>query len=82
MLLELRRASSELAVALSELKTVQGLLPICSYCKRVRDDAGYWSELESYIQSRTDAGFTHGICPACFGEFVASVNLPTKDSDS
>jgi GAF domain-containing protein len=64
-LLELRRVSSALATALSDVRTLQGLLPICAYCKRVRDDRGYWDEIESYIKKQTDAQFTHGICPNC-----------------
>ncbi len=48
-----------------ELKTVLGLLPICSFCKKVRDDRGYWNQLETYIEHRSDARFSHGICPQC-----------------
>ncbi|MCB0832432.1 MAG: PAS domain S-box protein [Bacteroidetes bacterium] len=55
----------ELKDALSKVKTLQGLLPICASCKKVRDDKGYWSRIEEYIESRTDADFTHGICPDC-----------------
>lgn len=51
--------------ALSEVKVLTGLLPICAWCKKIRDDTGYWDQIESYIQSRTDAKFTHGICPDC-----------------
>jgi GAF domain-containing protein len=71
-LLELRRASAELASALKELKTLHGLLPICSYCRQVRDDAGYWSELESYVERNSQAEFTHGICPTCSATFFAN----------
>ncbi|MBF0507621.1 MAG: PhnD/SsuA/transferrin family substrate-binding protein [Deltaproteobacteria bacterium] len=55
--------------ALSEVKTLGGLLPICSHCKSIRDDKGYWSRLEAYISKRTDAEFTHSICPECVKEF-------------
>lgn len=63
--LELRRTTRELAEALEELKTLHGLLPICSHCRSVRDDDGYWQDLQSYVSSHTEADFTHGICPAC-----------------
>jgi GAF domain-containing protein len=65
-LLELRRVSARMAVALQKVKTLHGLLPICAWCKRIRDDQGYWSQVEAYIQAHTDADFTHGICPDCF----------------
>ena len=55
-----------------EIKTLTGLLPICAWCKRVRSDGGYWEQIESYVQSRSGAAFSHGICPDCktahFGE--------------
>lgn len=70
-LLELRRASAELASALTELKTLKGLLPICSYCRRVRDDSGAWSELELYVERCSHAEFTHGICPRCSTTLLA-----------
>jgi GAF domain-containing protein len=65
-LLELRRISARMADALQHVKTLHGLLPICAWCKRVRTDEGYWSQLETYIRERTEADFTHGICPDCF----------------
>ncbi len=55
----------ELEHALSEVKKLTGLLPICSACKRIRDDKGYWNQLESYIRDHSDAEFTHSICPDC-----------------
>lgn len=48
-----------------EVKILRGLLPICSYCKRIRDDQGYWRNLEAYIAAHSDADFTHGLCPDC-----------------
>jgi PAS domain S-box-containing protein len=56
----------KLQAALAEVKTLQGILPICSYCKKVRDDENYWQTVESYIARRTDAQFSHSICPACY----------------
>ncbi len=55
----------KLQEALSEVKTLSGLLPICSACKKVRDDRGYWTQIEAYIRKHSDAEFTHGICPEC-----------------
>ena len=56
---------ARLQKALQEVKTLSGLLPICASCKRIRDDRGYWDEIELYIQQHSDAQFTHGICPEC-----------------
>src|SRR5437660_3981801 len=53
-----------------ELQQLAGLLPICSYCKRIRDDAEHWSSLEGYIEKRSEAQFSHGICPACYKKYV------------
>jgi len=64
-LLELRRVSAHLADALNHVKTLQGLLPICAWCKRIRDDEGYWDQIEAYFHKYTGADFTHGICPEC-----------------
>jgi two-component system, cell cycle sensor histidine kinase and response regulator CckA len=73
---ERRREESErlkliedLTEALAHAKTLRGLLPICASCKRIRDDHGYWEQVEVYIQKHSDAGFTHGICPECAGRF-------------
>jgi PAS domain S-box-containing protein len=55
----------ELQDALANIKTLHGLLPICSYCKKIRDDKGYWNRIESYIQDHSGAEFTHGMCPEC-----------------
>jgi hypothetical protein len=51
--------------ALANVKSLSGLLPICASCKKIRDDKGYWSQVESYIQKHSDATFTHGMCPEC-----------------
>ena len=63
--LELRRVSNQLAEALEHVKTLHGMLPICAWCKRIRDDHGYWSQVEAYVKQHSDAEFTHGICPEC-----------------
>jgi PAS domain S-box-containing protein len=56
---------AELQKALAEIKELRGFLPICSSCKKIRDDEGYWQQVEQYIQDRTDAQFSHSICPDC-----------------
>lgn len=60
----------ELQSALSRVKQLQGLLPICSYCKKVRDDQNYWQQVDSYISKHADVEFSHGICPACFDRLI------------
>ncbi|HEU4720494.1 MAG TPA: PAS domain-containing protein [Gemmatimonadaceae bacterium] len=61
----------ELQAALAEVRTLQAILPICSYCRRIRDDANYWHTVEAYISEHTDTRFSHGICPSCFEREVA-----------
>lgn len=73
-LLEHRRVSFQLAEALDHVKILSDLLPICAWCKRVRDDQGYWRSVESYLKERTGTEFTHGICPEC-REKVAPGNM-------
>ena len=55
----------DLQEAMTKIKTLRGLLPICASCKRIRDDQGYWNQLESYLRAHSEADFSHGICPAC-----------------
>jgi hypothetical protein len=52
--------------ALARVRTLSGLLPICASCKRIRDDRGYWNQIEAYVRAHTHAEFSHGLCPACF----------------
>ncbi len=73
----LRRHTVELqekvAEAVANVKVLNGLLPICSGCKRIRSDEGYWHQIESYIRERTDADFTHGMCPDCMRQYFPEV---------
>jgi|WetSurMetagenome_2_1015567.scaffolds.fasta_scaffold481096_1 PAS domain S-box-containing protein len=62
---ERERLISELEAALENVNTLRGLLPICAHCKKIRDDKGYWRQVESYIEERSLAEFSHGICPEC-----------------
>jgi sigma-B regulation protein RsbU (phosphoserine phosphatase) len=57
---------SDLQDALNRVKMLQGIIPICSYCKKVRTDPGYWQQVEAYIASQIDVRFSHGICPDCY----------------
>jgi len=61
----LRRLNAELQKALDEVKTLRGILPICSSCRKVRDDAGYWQEVEVYIEQHSGLEFSHGLCGEC-----------------
>jgi CheY-like chemotaxis protein len=61
---------SELEEALAQVKLLQGLLPICSYCKNVRDDNNYWQQIESYVAAHSEAQFSHSICPTCYERVV------------
>ena len=62
---ELEVRNRELEQALEDVRTLSGIVPICSYCKQIRDDRGYWNHLESYLSRHTEARFSHGVCPAC-----------------
>jgi len=62
---EQKRLIKELQQALASIKTLSGLIPICASCKKIRDDQGYWNQLEAYISEHSDAEFSHGICPEC-----------------
>jgi PAS domain S-box-containing protein len=68
--LEREKLVAELQSALAEVKSLQEILPICSYCKRIRDDENYWHTVESYISDHTDSRFSHSICPSCMKTHV------------
>ena len=68
---ERERLVRELRDALAEVRTLRAILPICSYCKKIRDDENYWQNVESYISLHTNTRFSHGICPSCFEKVVA-----------
>ena len=74
--MELRRVSSQLAEAAANLKTLSGMLPICSYCKGIRNDQGYWQRVEAYVCEHSHAEFTHGICPPCIAKHFPDVVMP------
>jgi DNA-binding response OmpR family regulator len=67
---ELSSRVKELELALTNVKLLQGLLPICCYCKKIRNDQNYWEQVDSYISDHSEAQFTHGICPDCRDKIV------------
>lgn len=69
-----KRLINELEDALSEVKTLSGLIPICSHCKGIRDDRGYWKRIEVYITEHSNANFSHSICPDCMEKFYPDCN--------
>ncbi len=63
--------AEEIADSILEIRKLSGLLPICAWCKKLRDDKGYWKSVEQYLGERTTAEFTHGICPECQSKYFA-----------
>jgi PAS domain S-box-containing protein len=68
----------ELQAALSEVRELQKILPICAYCKSIRNDENYWQTVETYISHHTNTRFSHGICPTCYEKFIESQSGDTK----
>ncbi|GAG76888.1 unnamed protein product, partial [marine sediment metagenome] len=62
---ELEEANRELKEAFEKIKTLQGFIPICAHCKKIRNDEGYWQQVETYITERSEVEFSHGLCPEC-----------------
>jgi PAS domain S-box-containing protein len=71
---ERERLVRELQAALAEVRTLQEILPLCSYCRKVRDDEDYWHTVESYVSKHTDTKFSHGICPECYTRVMAEMD--------
>jgi hypothetical protein len=69
---------SELKEAMAEVKRLSGLLPICSSCKKIRDDKGYWNQLEAYIRDHSEVEFSHGICPECEKKLYSELKSSKK----
>jgi len=76
---EKERLNVELTEALNQIKTLSGLIPICAACKKIRDDKGYWNQIESYLEEHSDAVFSHGLCPECFKEYFPEAAKARKD---
>jgi len=77
-----KQTEAALKEAVAQVKTLHGLLPICMHCKKIRDDRGHWSPVEVYVRERTDAEFSHGLCPQClatkYPDFAQDEDRPPK----
>lgn len=73
---ELKTTNTELLKALDEIKTLKGILPICSYCKKIRNEEGEWEQVEVYIHNNSDVDFSHSYCPDCVNEFFPNIHPP------
>jgi hypothetical protein len=71
----LRERAAKLEKALIEIKQLSGLLPICASCKKIRDDKGYWNQIEAYISQHSEAQFSHSVCPECFQKLYPDIEL-------
>src|SRR5262249_41445606 len=69
------RARNELEGALAHVRTLPGLIPICAWCKKIRNDEGYWEQLELYVKHHSEADFTHGMCPDCARDHTEALDL-------
>lgn len=65
----LSKLNAELHSAMEQIKTLKGIIPLCSHCKKVRNDKGYWEQVEKFIETNSDAGISHGICPECLRKY-------------
>lgn len=74
------RLIEELRRAADEVKTLSGLLPICMVCKKIRDDEGYWNQIETYISKHTQVQFTHGCCPDCVAKICQDSGVPVPEN--
>jgi DNA-binding NtrC family response regulator len=70
LIVELRQRNQECQLALARVKRLEGLIPICCYCKKIRDDHNYWEDVENYVSEHSEAQFSHGICPDCIKKYV------------
>lgn len=80
--LELRLVSARLAQALEKINLIEELIPICSYCKAIRNDAGYWSSVEAFIKQHADVAFTHGVCESCIEKHFPEVAEAMRQEDA
>lgn len=78
---DLKKKNEELEAALSEIKTLKGIIPICSYCKKIRDDKGYWEQVEVYVHNHSDADFSHSICPECLKEHYPDLKIDNREAN-
>lgn len=78
--IELEKKNIELEEALSKVKTLSGFMPICASCKKIRDDQGYWNQIEGYIRDHSEIEFSHSICPKCAKKLYPDLKLNNKTS--
>lgn len=76
--IELERLNKELKTANDNIRVLKGLIPICANCKKVRNDDGFWEQVEVYIRDHSEADFSHSICPNCIKELYPNINLDSK----
>jgi PAS domain S-box-containing protein len=79
---EREKLIAELQAALAEVKTLSGLLPVCGWCKKIRDDSGYWNSVEGYLKKSSGMDITHGICPDCQAKMMAELDKLTAESET
>ncbi|MEI7732591.1 MAG: hypothetical protein WCO56_23670 [Verrucomicrobiota bacterium] len=79
MLLAKEKSDLELKEAWEQIKTLRGILPICAHCKKIRNDKGYWEQVESYVSKHTEARFSHGICPGCVSKYFPDIELDSPE---
>ncbi len=77
--IERQRLTTELKTALEKVKMLEGMLPICASCKKIRDDSGYWEQIETYIKRHANVKFSHGICPECAEKLYPDYAKRIKD---
>jgi len=80
--IKLHKTMEDLKEALSQVKKLSGLLPICMYCKKIRDDSGYWNQIEAYIDKHSEAQFSHSICKECANKYYPDLDLYDDDDES
>ncbi len=77
---EREKLIKELQASLEKIKVLSGLVPICSYCNNIRNDSGYWEQMEEYIEKYSDAEFSHGLCPGCAEKHYSDFYKPEDDA--
>ena len=75
---DIRKTQNDLLEATEEIKSLRGIIPICASCKNIRDDKGYWNQIESYIEKYSEAEFSHGICPECAKKLYPDLDIYDK----
>jgi phosphoserine phosphatase RsbU/P len=77
---ELSGRVRELEAAMAQIKQLRGIIPMCMYCKKIRDDKKYWQQVESYVEEHSDAQFSHGICPGCAKKVLEGLEGPLREN--